>query len=288
MIHQGAVAAWLTVVAIAFGCGGSGAPAANSASTAPSTAQAPTINEVVDIGEYGLFLHCEGTGQPTVVFENGLGASGTDWAAVRIKLGPKLRACSYDRAGVGMSEPNPSGKTSAAQAADDLARLLAAAKEKPPYLLVGWSYGGIVARVYRDQHPEQVAGLVLVDSSSEHQGGEKGLMDGATALDWPATVKQASKTGGLGGLPLVMLTADHHQGDSAKGYAIWMGWQTELAALSTNSLHVVATKSDHPILFQQPDIVVQAINDVAASIDSGQPIEACGERYAGVAGRCLS
>ena len=288
MIHRWAVAAWLTVVAMALGCGGSGAPAANSATTAPSTAKAATINEVVDIGKYGLFLHCEGTGQPTVVFENGLGASGTDWAAVRIKLGPNHRACSYDRAGVGMSEPNPSGKSSAAQAADDLARLLATAKEKPPYLLVGWSYGGIVTRVYRDQHPERVAGLVLVDSSSEHQGGGAGLMDGVTAVDWPATMKQASKTGGLGELPLVVLTADHHQGDSAKGYALWMGWQTELAALSHNSLHVVATKSDHPILFQQPDIVVQAINDVAASIDSGQPIEACGERYAGLAGRCLS
>ncbi|MDX6592368.1 MAG: hypothetical protein QOJ13_1564 [Gaiellales bacterium] len=276
-------ATWLTVVVLLSGCGGSD----SGGTPAPKVAPAPTINSVIDIGGYGLFLHCEGAGRPTVVFENGLGQTEIDWAAVRITLGSKYRACSYDRAGAGLSQPNPSGKSSAAQAADDLAKLLTAAKEQPPFLLVGWSYGGMVARVYSGQSPEQVAGLVLVDSSSEHQGddGEQ-LLDGATVVDWPATVKQTSDSGALGELPLIVLTAAHHEGAPAGFQKKWMGWQTELAALSTNSLHVVATQSDHPILFQQPDIVAQAITDVAASIDAGQPIEACGDRYAALSGRC--
>jgi thioesterase domain-containing protein len=286
-IYKLAVAVWLAAVAMTIGCGGSTASSTSSANPVGSTAQTRTINEVVNIGQYGLHLHCEGSGQPTVVFENGLGGTEIDWSAVRIKLGSKLRACSYDRAGVGMSDPRPSGKASAGQSAEDLARLLAAANEKPPFMLVGWSYGGIVARVYRDRHPDQVAGLVLVDSSSEHQGDDgEALLDGTTAVNLAASVKQTSEASGLGDLPLVVLTAGHHQDDSAKGYAIWMGWQKELAALSTNSLHVVATNSDHPILFEQPEIVVQAINDGVASIDSGKPIEACGERYTSIARRC--
>jgi pimeloyl-ACP methyl ester carboxylesterase len=289
-IDRVAIAACLIVGTMVSACGeGSTTADATNAGTAAPTAQTPAINRVVDIGAYGLFLHCDGTGQLTVVFENGLGQAGTDWGAVRLKLGKKLRVCSYDRAGAGLSEPHPSGESSAAGAAGDLARLLTAAKEKPPYVLVGWSYGGMVARVYHDQHPDQVAGMVLVDSSSEHQSddGEQ-LLDGATVVDWPATVKQTSRTAALGDLPLVVITADHHQGDSAKGFALWTSWQDELAALSSNSMHVIATQSDHPILFQQPDIVVQAINDVAASIDAQKPLEACGERYTSIAGECRS
>ena len=113
-------------------------------------------------------LVCLGEGRPTVVFESGMAEPTGTWARVQPAIAKKTRACSYDRDGVMFSD-DAGGDGSAATIVADLEKLLAAAQIEPPYVLVGQSYGGMPARLYFYEHPEQVAGMVLVDPSSEEQ-----------------------------------------------------------------------------------------------------------------------
>jgi pimeloyl-ACP methyl ester carboxylesterase len=111
-------------------------------------------------------VHCTGTGSPTVVFDSGLGGDMADWALVQPQVEAHTRACSYDRAGLGFSDPSPDPRSSA-NMVSDLHRLLQAAQIKPPYILVGHSVGGMNIKLYAQTHFNEVAGLVFVDPSHE-------------------------------------------------------------------------------------------------------------------------
>lgn len=113
-----------------------------------------------------LNLYCLGEGSPTVVFESGLTDETAVWALVQPAIAAHTRACSYDRAGVGYSDPGRR-VADAANNVDDLHRLLTAASIKPPYILVGHSLGGMYVRLYADLYLKDVAGMVLVDPSHE-------------------------------------------------------------------------------------------------------------------------
>jgi pimeloyl-ACP methyl ester carboxylesterase len=128
----------------------------------------PPPGRLVDIGGRRLHLNCSGQGSPTVVFENGGGAFSIDWALVQPAIAKTARACSYDRARHAWSDPSPIAETPAS-VARDLHALLAAAGERPPYVLVGHSMGGIYVRIYERRYPGDVAGMVLVDGSHEDQ-----------------------------------------------------------------------------------------------------------------------
>jgi pimeloyl-ACP methyl ester carboxylesterase len=123
---------------------------------------------LVDIGGRRLHLDCTGTGSPTVVLENGLAGRSPLWARISAATGGTTRVCAYDRAGTGWSDSAPGPRDSVAVAAD-LHRLLAVAGERGPYVLAGHSTGGVYAMTYAARHPEQVAGLVLLDSASPRQ-----------------------------------------------------------------------------------------------------------------------
>ena len=99
----------------------------------------------VDIGGRKLYLNCSGKGSPTVVLVAGGDAFSIDWALVQPKLAESTRVCSWDRAGLGWSDAGPADET-VEQTIADLHALLHAAGEKPPYLLVGASIGGIFIR----------------------------------------------------------------------------------------------------------------------------------------------
>jgi len=115
-----------------------------------------------------LNLYCLGEGSPAVVFDAGLGDTTAKWALVQPAIAEHTRTCSYDRAGLGFSDPAERPGTSASSA-DDLHRLLRAAHVAPPYIMVGHSLGGMNVRLYADQHLSEVAGMVLVDPSHEDQ-----------------------------------------------------------------------------------------------------------------------
>jgi len=98
-----------------------------------------------------------------VILVAGGGAFAIDWALVQPKVARTTRVCSYDRAGLGWSDPGPAEET-VEETVDDLHRLLGSAKEKGPYLLVGASIGGIFIRAYQHAFPGEVAGLIFDNS----------------------------------------------------------------------------------------------------------------------------
>lgn len=121
--------------------------------------------KLVDIGGRRLHLHCTGSGSPTVVLEAGASAFAIDWALVQHEIAKTNRVCSYDRAGSGWSDPVTEG--SRGDVALDLHAALQAGGEKPPYVMVGASMGGLYVRLYQDRYPDEVVGMVLLDPSHE-------------------------------------------------------------------------------------------------------------------------
>lgn len=125
--------------------------------------------EMVDVGGgRRMRLICEGPRGPgpTVLFEAGAFGFSADWGVVQDKVAAQgRRACAYDRAGLGLSDPGPAPRDGLA-VVGDLERLLAAAHEPGPYILVGHSMAGLYLRLYAVRNPDKVAGLVLVDATT--------------------------------------------------------------------------------------------------------------------------
>lgn len=126
----------------------------------------PPPGKLVDVGGYRLHLNCAGEGKPTVVIDSGAGNSSLDWVLVQPEVASFTRVCTYDRAGYGWSDPSRKSRTSQ-QSVDELHALLVKAGIEPPYVLVGHSLGGMNVRLYTSQYPEEVVGMVLVDSGHE-------------------------------------------------------------------------------------------------------------------------
>lgn len=126
----------------------------------------PPLGKLVDIGGYRLHLNCTGRRSPTVVLLAGGGDFSFDWSLTQPILSRFARVCSYDRAGFAWSDPGPTPRTMK-QEAYELHALLKAARIQAPYVLVGHSFGGLIARVYAEQYPNEAAGMVLVDATHE-------------------------------------------------------------------------------------------------------------------------
>lgn len=135
---------------------------------APQQAAGPMPGKLVDVGGYRLHIHCTGAGSPTVVLLNGLGETSPLWARVQPRVAAGSRVCAYDRAGQGWSDDS-SNPADATTAATDLHRLLAAGGESGPFVLAGHSSGGVHALTYTHLYPNDVAGVVLLDSASPRQ-----------------------------------------------------------------------------------------------------------------------
>jgi len=124
----------------------------------PQTARAP-LGKLIDVGGYRVHLYCIGTGSPTVVIV-GAGYS-FDWGLVQPEVAKFTQVCSYDHSGIAWSDSGP--KDSCSLRVNEVHAALKNAGIKGPYVLVGHSLGGLVARVYEAQYPDEVAGIVFVD-----------------------------------------------------------------------------------------------------------------------------
>jgi len=136
----------------------------------------PPPGRQVDIGGRRWHLVDAGQGSPTVIFESGIAASSLNWTAIEAEVARFTRACAYDRAWLGWSDPSPAPRV-AVQLVDELHALLARAQILGPFVLVGHSFGGLLVQAYAVVHPDQVAGLVLIDplpaSEWAHVSGDR-------------------------------------------------------------------------------------------------------------------
>jgi pimeloyl-ACP methyl ester carboxylesterase len=129
----------------------------------------PMPGQLVDVGGHRLHLNCAGSGTPTVILEPGHGEVSSAMAWITADVAQDSRVCVYDRAGKGWSDP-VDGPQDAVQIATDLHTLLARANVPGPYVLAGHSFGGLYVLTFAAQYPDQVAGLVLLDSTAPNPG----------------------------------------------------------------------------------------------------------------------
>jgi len=128
----------------------------------------PPPGELVQVGERKLHAVCRGQGSPVVVMEAAIWDFSLTWSLVQPPVATFTRAVTYDRAGLGWSDPS-AGRRSGEEMLDDLRQLLKACQIPGPYVLVGQSFSGMVARLFACRFPDEVAGLVLVDPAHEDQ-----------------------------------------------------------------------------------------------------------------------
>ena len=236
---------------------------------------------LVDVGGRRLYLECQGTGAPVVVFVAGLGDSGeTAWQRVSGELARSTRACVYDRAGLGHSDPGPT-PASYQRAVNDLHALLRAGHVPGPYLLVGHSLGGLLARMYADDHPAEVAGVVLVDATpvdwfptvqrllpAALRGPLAHNREGFDLNHGLASLTPLDRPGALGRRPLAVLWAPNQPPPglpAATAQELGRRWEAEqarLGRLSAASRLQRVAGGGHYLQRDQPQLVIDAINQV--------------------------
>jgi pimeloyl-ACP methyl ester carboxylesterase len=291
----------------------------------------PPPGKLIALEGRRLHMHCTGEGRPTVLLESGSGAWSTHWALVQPKVASFTRVCSYDRAGLGWSDPGPK-PYDIQSAVRDLDALLARSHEQPPFVFAGWSFGGSIVWLYAQDHAGQSAGLVMVDG---RPGGWQAWVN-AFAPELPArriefmTQLQRLESVGLGpayswylmrgtshdsinGFPagtgdvlldpgfqarmfgamidasnaddaseqqLEMRPLDNvplivipHGREGMFGLAPekeriadarWQELQAQLVKQSTDAKLQIAEKSGHSVPLEQPEIIVDAIKELAA------------------------
>jgi pimeloyl-ACP methyl ester carboxylesterase len=163
MRRLGKVLLWLVVVLLVLAVAGA---IYQAIATALAERAYPPPGEMVDVGGYRLHINCTGQGSPTVILDAGSGLFSAQWVRVQREVSDTTRVCAYDRAGMGWSEMGPDPRD-AQQITSELHTLLSKAGIEGPYVLVGHSFGGMYMQTYAARYPEEVAGVALVDSSTD-------------------------------------------------------------------------------------------------------------------------
>jgi len=279
-------------VELGVGCGWAQGRQADASLSLPS-------DTWVDVGGRRLHFTCSGAsaeGRPTIVLEAGFGNSSSTWDRVQPEVAKFARVCSYDRAGLGKSDPAPAQRT-VVSLTEDLHAFLVNAEVRGPYVLVGHSLGGVLARLYSSYYPKDVAGMVLVDSTHEEEA-DRGL-----SLIPPDTLREMARrakpedmvvsnpaekfdTCSLRALmdalnwrsdiPLVVLTqglpyrAEDYSNPSLapKYYQLHLQMQRDLVRRSSHGRQIMAYRSGHFIHRDQPELVVKAIRQVVEDVQS--------------------
>jgi pimeloyl-ACP methyl ester carboxylesterase len=278
----------------------------------------------VDIGGRQIFLQCSGAGSPTLVLISGMGNGAEDWSEIldpadaahaadydavawgEGDLRPsdaaaypsvaRFRVCAYDRPDVRLTGPDRSTPVAqphpADQAADDLHRLLTAASEPGPYVLVPHSYGGVVATLFARTWPDEMAGLVMVDTvtplmrevASFEAVAKWDASNGRSVPEAPEAVMLLDAFDKIDALPpqrplpAVVLRADKPwqppstpKEELAAGRVTFVEWQAseERLAESLGTPLVTETRSGHNIYAYSPALVIDAVHAVVEAVRNG-------------------
>ena len=237
-----------------------------------------------------MYYECSGSGTPTVVLDAGSPDTSATWRWVQPAIARTTRVCAYDRAGLGRSTPAPAGRRTPRTQVDELHSLLARARIPPPYVLVGHSWGGFLARLFAFVYPRKTVGAVLVDATTFPYltpGTAAGLPKTKTAegIDRVAAVAQSAAITTLGDLPLVVLGSN-----KPPLTAKLLAAQDAEAALSTNSIDAIARHSTHyiqrPQPVGQPEVVIHAVKAVVTAARGQEGLAPCARVYAAASVRC--
>lgn len=216
-----------------------------------------TIEASVTVGKDNINVNCHGKGEPTVIFESGLGCTNASWIYVQPEISKMARTFSYDR--------KDDGRTTLDQV-HELHALLVDTKVKGPYIIVAHSIGGLNARVFAGTYPSEVAGIIFVDSSHEDQFANPKFKNNTPPFDIDAKqVKKIREKDALRNIPIIVLTADEE--DSGDIRADWINYQNDIASLSNKSKHIVLNNSQHFIQSEHPDVVIDAIKEMIKEIE---------------------
>ena len=252
-----------------------------------SAAGGNNLGGLIDMGGgRKMYLECRGTGSPTVVLISGTRGAHDDWtdlidsknptgarpgeSAVFPQVSKFTHVCAYDRPGTSRNDNTLTDSTpvrqptTAQQGVADLHALLTAAKEPGPYVLVGHSWGGMIARLFASTYPDEVSGLVLLDPASEFLKSSLTLAQWATyikatkrliepngleAPDHARTLELLHGSPHVRSMPAIVLTSDKRFDFAAGGPETWAAWRTAQDRLSNvlNAKHVSDTNSGHVI-----------------------------------------
>lgn len=235
-----------------------------------------------------------GSGRFTVIFESGFGTGLNTWRKVAPEVASAARVLSYSRAGHGRSEPRPEART-IEQNTLELEQLIASAKLAPPFILVGHSYGGLLARSFAARNPDQVAGMVLVDPSDERfnpalrklDAERAAADDRAFAAIVPAKFQPELKllqpvldsgalplAGKLPDVPTVVLTSVRQAEkpefflETPEAAAIKRDLHADFVRQFSAGSQVVTAKSGHNIQLEEPELVIEAVKRVLAAAEA--------------------
>ena len=290
-------------------CGGTTSSAAPSPPASPSASASTELVVDIDVGGRTMHLVCLGptdTGEPTVLFESGLGGPYNAWGEVLFGMQSDHRVCAYDRAGLGMSEPAPEASRTTSDLVDDLRALLDGAGFTGPFVLGSHSMGAWPAAVFAERYPDEVAGFVVVDPRGPRVSGEWRDALPPAAADEPApvaanrdelgafetdpsmndehldltasaaeTIAALDASGPLfGDRPVVVLSAANtpdgwHDlpADLATTFdGIWAAGQQEFADESTAGSLTVVPDVGHDIPNEAPPAVIEALESMLAQV----------------------
>lgn len=234
-------------------------------------------DELVSVAGGQLDLWCDGGEGPTVMF---IAALGGDHSLVPIaeRIGEEANACFYDRPGDGETDAPEVTRTAVSDAAD-LHELLAVADIPTPVVLVAHSYGGLISIIAAAEHPDEIAGLVLVDASHPEQEERTNaiLTDAQVEIltaefarfpyvDFLASLDEAADAyGAFPDIPLTVITATRGMTDPCMEgmpceamQTVWLEVQDEYAALTPGARHVLAD-TGHYVHDDDPELVVAEI-----------------------------
>lgn len=248
--------------------------------------QYPAIDGKIDLGGYGLYAQAQGEGKPVIIYETGYGDTHDIWNQVA----PNVSGYSftYDRAGLGQSDASPNSRDRLTMV-HELHQALQNQGIPAPYIFVVHSMGAYNARIFANEYPGEVSGIVFVDGTPLNYRTEMlvfleqympEMIDffktqvfiGEETYDQVAVSEQqlavTVATDTLRNIPItVMYGTNHEMGDDYEAY--WAGRQEDLTALSNNS-KLIPINSNHYIQLEQPQAVIDAINDLLVRIEDKQ------------------
>jgi pimeloyl-ACP methyl ester carboxylesterase len=262
---------------------------------------APASDEVVgmvDVGGHRLFTVCMGRGSPTVLLQNGYAMGWEDWIDVQQRVAQSTRVCAFDRAGFGLSDPAPILPVTAQDVVADLHALTLALDEQGPFVLAGFSVGGLISRLYASTYPNDIAGIVLIESTPPEWLDQSLVTTPASlrtnalfrlsgrdpfnpvspdltapeTIDFITSAAQVRRGGALPEVPVISIVAgspNNGPGMAADDLNRRWGALQQQQSAALGATQITAKTSGHTVPLTQPDLVAGAIETVVASTRGG-------------------